>query len=70
MHITFVDTQSNITSNVLNLKAIDSTQKKIILFAESLVKRSHKVTIVNNNSHNEQNNGILWKNYKRSNQHQ
>ena len=62
MHITFVDKKSNINSNTLNLKAIDSIQKNLIFFAQELVKRNHKISIINQSTESRLEKGINWLN--------
>lgn len=64
MHITLVDTNFDVTSNSLNLKAIDSTQKNIIFFAMAMSERGHKITLLANTADDVEVEGINWKSYE------
>ena len=65
MHIVFLDNSIKFNGKSLNIKAIDSMQKNLILFAESLAEKNYKVFVYNNTSKEELVSGVFWQNYER-----
>ncbi len=62
MQIIFIDNSNQLTSSLINFKALDSIQKILIYFSEALSSKDHKVTVYNNRKHKKNNTGVIWNN--------
>ncbi len=64
MRIIFIDNSTDLTSNSLDFKALDSLQKILINFSSELSNNNHKVIIYNNTNHKKDEKGVVWKNIR------